>query len=337
MRRVWPLLVLVELLGWQPSPASAQTKLHVKEKSVEFEGRGGGAFSPDATVYVPSPFGSKLRVYDAATGKEIASRMTPLPREAGTPYPTVCAFSPDGTLFAFTIRGGVSLWETKKWKQVAVLRMPDTRALAFSPDSRSLAVQHSFPPDPNHPPAVSIWDLKGDKGVYERASLQGGHSAPVYSPDGKLLFIGDTFWITETEDSWKFLGGKVLPEGVNKLSHVSFSPDSKLFFAFAYSSGEFGERKVEGFIRDVKTGKGVLVTEVGPGERWKSVFSPDGKVLAVQGPGIELIAVETGKKLATIKGAFFPVVFSEDGKTLTSRGNSTIKTWELTWEKEPGK
>ena len=75
-------------------------------------------------------------------------------------------------------------------------------------------------------------------------------------------------------------------------------------------------------------------------------FSPDGKLISVEDTeGIGLFAVGTGKRLATIEGAQAPFVFSRDGKTLTAlvrtgqgtKAETTIKVWELTWEKEPGK
>lgn len=332
MNRVWTGVALFAVLVGQPRPALAQFKVtEVSRVEIKGESGFGSRFSPDGKVLVhPRTSDGKLRVYDAATGKEIASRLAPA-LEFGTVGSSVfTAFSPDGTLFAFNkVRGGgVSLWDTKTWKQAAVLRLPDPQALAFSPDSRALAVQYSLPTNNNYSAAVSIWDVKGDKGVRERAALLGGQSAPVYSPDGKLLFTGGCFWNTETEDEWKFPNEKAMQDGVSRLQNLAFSPDSKLFFA-------------RGRFWDVKTGKEVLTAESVAGGRWAPIFSPDGKLLAVQPQlyvaGIDLISVETGKKLGALKDASFPVVFGKDSKTLTGAVGGAIVTWELAWEEAPAK
>jgi hypothetical protein len=332
-------LVLVVLLGGQPTPALAQLQVEEK-KSVKCAGGRGGAFSPDGKVYVVTDSADTLDVYDSATGRLIASKAAPFRVMFSAPL----LFSPDGTLLAFIgtdVRGSsvfVSLWDTKTWKQSAILRVPAPRSLAFSPDSQTLAVQIVGPVGNVFPASISIWEVKGEKGVRERAVLWGEAAhRPAYSPDGKLLFTGGRFWDTQTEKWWEFPGGKRFPEGVKALSNVSFGQDSKLFSALAE-----GEQKVW----DVETGKEVDAAKFRAASSSSSgrydwsdaqVFSPDGKLRVARQNGLVLIDVGTGKSLATIEDASFPVMFSKDGETLTGFGKHGLTTWQLAWKKEPAK
>ena len=71
-------------------------------------------------------------------------------------------------------------------------------------------------------------------------------------------------------------------------------------------------------------------------------FSPDGRILAAaEEESIGLYDTKTGKKVTKLGVCSFPLVFSPDGKTVktlavTNKG-SAIKTWELTWGKDPAR
>lgn len=342
--------VLVLLVSGQPTPAVAQLQLHVEEKKgTEFQNAMLARLSPDGKVWVQR-YGSmedELRVFDAITGKLLASKAKPVHKGGDGE----AVFSPDGTQFAYIARGGakysasdfVSLWETTTWKQSAVLRLDGASRLAFSPDGRTLAVLSV-----GDPYTISLWELNGAKGARERAVLNIGSVTAVteppsrlsYSPDGKLLFTGRHFVNTETEEYHLFRNEDAkpprrLPEGVFSLSHVAISPDSKLFFALAFGAG-----KGLGYsFRDMKTGKVVCDAEVRGDYRTDPrapMFSPDGKLLVLaSGERFELIDVGTGKSLASIEGS--PVKFAKDSKSLIGVGKTGPVTWELTWKQQPPK
>jgi WD40 repeat protein len=282
-----------------------------------------------------------ILLFDAGTGKEQAAL------KAHALEITCLTFNSDGTLLATGGSDGtVKVWDMKTRKQSVVLRgYLEPRALAFSPDSKTLATVGRSEPvlgrksqlerDNLDHGVVRLWDVGKGK---ERANLicfKPGSSGSLldrlrFSPNGKRLCVRETFGPTYL---WDMDAEQLVTDRIGGYAFV-FSPDSKLL---ATSS----DKHVIVF-RDGETGKEKRVVEV-KGEAL--AFSPNGGVLAVwTNNGIELVNVETGKSAATLKAVSTDaphVVFSPDGKTLTALmrtdKEAAIKVWELTGEKEPAK
>lgn len=91
-------------------------------------------FTPDGTRLVSTHYSSQPRMWDAASGKEIA---LPESRPRMTYAPV---FSPDGRLLADA--SGETIYNAATWDKVAEFDLPSTaNHLRFSPDGRQLWVQ----------------------------------------------------------------------------------------------------------------------------------------------------------------------------------------------------
>jgi WD40 repeat protein len=137
----------------------------------------GVAFSPSDEHIAAAAMDGSVRVFDAATGREIDA--SPLMHQR---WANAVAFSPDGRLLA---SGGydsaIRLWETDTWQQSAVIVVADTNTtgITFSPDGQLIA-----------------WgDDDSTVRLYQRSTGElhtlRGHMSAVYSvsfsPDGKSL------------------------------------------------------------------------------------------------------------------------------------------------------
>jgi WD40 repeat protein len=152
------------------------------------------AFSPDGTKLATGSKDKTVRLWDVATGNELAK----LAHEGQV---WALAFAPDGTLAS----GGqcdIHLWarallerEKPQAEEVKGIRSP--MALAFAPDSKRLAfgIEH----------AARFLDLE-KRPPYELSPLEKlGRTSMVsfaYSPDGKMLCVG----LSGRASLWKLTG-----------------------------------------------------------------------------------------------------------------------------------
>src|SRR5439155_1498521 len=140
----------------------------------------------------------------------------------------VCAvaFAPDGKLLASISRDRtLRLWDAATGRQIRQLSEPDCEyyALAFSPDSRTLAAATGDPLRGGHT-AVRLWDVTTGK---ERTRLKGherGVLALAFSADGRRLASANPF---EPVRIWDVQTGQTVvaceePHGAMALA---FSPD----------------------------------------------------------------------------------------------------------------
>jgi WD40 repeat protein len=124
-------------------------------------------------VPINRTFQGKVKVWDASTGKELASL------EGHSLGVWALSFSPDGTRLATA--GGdrtARVWDVASREMVFALRGgPDTvRRVAFSPDGRRLVTTGAQ--------RLTIWDAATG---LEALTLEGNYSGASFSPDGRLL------------------------------------------------------------------------------------------------------------------------------------------------------
>jgi WD40 repeat protein len=295
------------------------------------------AFSPDGRTLATKGFDrtarankrheSTIRLWEAATGKELrrfGAALGPVISSVGV---EALAFSPDGKLLA-SGDGALRLWDTAEGKEVR--RIDGAGIVAFSPDGKRLASGVLGGT------ALYLWDTATGKELRRVEGRQGNLSSLAFSPDGKLLALGG---YTKAIRLLEIATGKdALPSrGKRLVVHcVAYSPDGRTLAT--------GGADPAVCLWDAATGKQVRTlgrsdADSGSDLVFGIAFSPDGKTLAAGGLDrtIRLWETATGKELEPWMGhhsVVRAVGFSSDGKRLVSAGTDAVCLWEVATGKE---
>ena len=138
------------------------------------------AFSPDGTRVLTGSGDKTARLWDAATGKAVATL-------AGHTGPVrAVAFSPDGTrVLTGSEDNTARLWDAATGKAVATLagHTDSVRAVAFSPDGTRVLTG-------SWDKTARLWDAATGKAVATLAGHTGSVTAVAFSPDGTRVLTG---------------------------------------------------------------------------------------------------------------------------------------------------
>ncbi len=234
---------------------------------------------------------------------------------------TGIGFAPSGDLTATSgADGTVRLWETcggivdKTQPDVVVREIPRSAALAYSPDSRCLAVGTAD--------SIRLWDARGGVEMARLANRSGDVSRLAFSPDGAHLASASRDWPILV---WTLAGQRVElalnghTAGVNSLA---YSTDGKTLIS--------GSDDATVRLWDATNGQATARLTGHTGPVLNAALSPDGKLAASGGAdrAIRLWNVERKQTTATLMGHGGPVVamaFSPDGRFLVSaEGRSAV-------------
>ena len=280
------------------------------------------AFSPDGNTLVTGSYDGTVRLWDAATHRQIGAPLATHDDKINS-----VAFSPDGKLVASGADDGmVRLWDVATHRQIGAPLTSHSGvvySVAFSPDGKTLATGSADG-------TIRLWDVATQQVTTSRPT-----SSPVFdvafSPDGKILATGN---LDDTAQLWDL--ATLQPIGNPLVGYsLAFSPDGKILATGGY------DHIVRLWNVVSRTGTAALTGHITP--VYSVVFSPDGKTLAA-GTADGMVRLwnlatqkQIGAPLAGHDGAINSVAFSPDGKTLAAgTADGTVRLWNLATQKQIG-
>jgi WD40 repeat protein len=299
-------------------------------------------FSPDGRRLVSTCPGSVIRVWNAETGKALATlegtaSLAPVPGQpvaAVEANPVNVAFSPDGKVIAGARGvGSVMIWDAETGKRLRVL---DQKAggwvgcLAFSPDGRRLAVGAGRVPVLDR--RLRVWNSDTGQEVFSRQAHKFNVSAVAFSADGRWVATGS---LDHTAKLWDAMTGqeKCTLEGhTGGVVGVAFHPDS----------GRLATAADDGTVKVWGVDGKLLLSVSGGGPVHAVAYSPDSKLLAAGlDNGVVKLWDAAGKEAFVIRGhtgrntGVSGLSFSPDGKRLATAGcDEPVKVWDVTKPQE---
>jgi WD40 repeat protein len=281
----------------------------------------GVAFSPDGTRIVTASADSTARIWDAATGGEIA-----VLRGHGD-FVNCAAFSPDGTrVVTASADKTARIWDAATGREITILRGHDNWVIsaAFSPEGKRIVTASADN-------TARIWDVATGKEMAVLRGHDGYVMSAAFSPQGGRIVTASA---DKTARLWEAANGKQydIMRHPDAVWAGAFSPDgTRIVTASADATAR---------IWSATTGK-ELVQLHGHEDRVQSaVWSSDGKRIVTAGNDrtARVFDAATGKELMTLRGhggSVRSAAFSPDGlRIVTGSNDNTARLWDAGPAKE---
>jgi RNA polymerase sigma factor (sigma-70 family) len=286
----------------------AEASPHRKGKGVKLGGILALAFAPDGKTLASANFDGTVRLFEAATGKQIRVL------RGHTLGVADVAFSPDGkTLASAGDDQTVRLWDTA----TGAVRNPrpghdgGTGSVLISPDARRAVTA-------SRDRTVRIWDLTTGQEALVLREFKSAVASVALSPRGDLLAVGMEDGDIQFRDAESGELRRTLKGHSGMARSLSFSPDGETLASAAPSGARSNLTRKEAVrslrIWDVGTGQ-ELPRIQGSRNDWYARFSPDGKWLAAYENGVVLWDPATGKRSRRLDD-LSDFAFHPDGKSI---------------------
>jgi hypothetical protein len=288
------------------------------------------AFAPDGKSVATG--GERLRVWDAATGKEraLAGNVT----HVGS-----VAFSPDGkTLLSSGEDQVIHLWDVVAGKELRRFtgECGEVEYLSFLPDGKNAVsmsqcrvYRSGNSTTHKRELEVRIWDVPVGKQTRSVGNVMMSHATS--SLDGRIVALGMN-WI----QIWDVANGRQLGQLEADTMHIyslALAADGRRLAASCYMHKTRGSDLA---LWETASGKPVMHFKERPGQTVEVVSLALRADLLASGDvfgTIRLWDVETGKELRQLKGhrgAILSLAFSADGKQLISGSrDTTALIWDV--------
>ena len=256
------------------------------------------------------------------------------------------AFSPDASLVAAWDEGGkIGLWKLPELAPLATLHSGDTpiRSVAFGRarglSNQKTVAEHRLLAAGDSGGTVTVWDLKNQVPInYCRGSFCDIY-AVAFSPDGTTLASAGRgeakLWDVATGNLLLSLGGR------NTMTSVAFSPDgTRLVIGSEAAHGSPGGVD----LYRLENGRGIRTLRGLRGQVLKTIFSPDGRLVAGLSQDWQVAVWDRASgqlriKLDVPQGLVADnsgLAFSPDGRRFAFSAGHEAKLWDLDTGKELG-
>jgi WD40 repeat protein len=276
------------------------------------------AFSPDGSRIVTASYDDTARIWDPASGKEIA-----VLRGHDAPVWSA-AFSPDGRRIV-TASGDETarIWDSTTGIEIAVLRghKGPVWSAAFSPDGSRIVTA-------SLDGTARIWDVARSNQIMVLRGHADTVNSAAFSSDGGRIVTAS--W-DKTARMWDAASGKeiaVLRGHQEWVISATFSPDGRRVVTASWDK--------TARIWDTASGMEVTVLRGHESEVESATFSPDGRrvVTASWDKTARIWDAASGKEIAVLQGHETRVesaAFSPDGgRIVTASEDKTARIWDAT-------
>lgn len=250
------------------------------------------------------------------------------------------AFSPDGKYIASNGSATLSVWGVATNQEV--FHINDTSLggpVVFSPDGKYI-VSGGNQSEPGA--TARVWEITTGLEVSRMNHDCSAVESVAFNPDGNYVVSGSC---DDTARVWATFSGKEIARMTHGsfVKYVAFSPDGRYVISAGYQDPDRTAR-----VWDPKTGKEIARLVHGTGV-YEIAFSPDGRYVVSSGceeekafdqclrAGVSIWNVK-GTEIFHMKhddeGSGLDIQVSPDGKYIVSKGQYTIRVWDVTTGKE---